>query len=1083
MERKRSLEETVRKWYRKIIHFFVGVSLGLGMILFSMAMPTFAQENSNGNSNGNLQESSQENSYQTVRVGYYQKRDFQEGDGETSLRRGYSYEYLQKISAYTGWKYEYVPGSWEELYEKLVDGQIDVLAGVAYSKERENQIDYPDYEMLKETFYIYKDVADSSMKSGDIASYAGKRIGVVADQKVMEIVNAWIEEHQAGIEVVTYKDLASCASDFNEHRIDGFVSADNIVSNYTGITPVELLGREPYYLAVSKKNPELLEELNIALSIISSQDSLYLDSLRKKYTADTSISVFLSQQEQEWMKRHPQITVGYLNNYMPYSDTKKDGSVTGLVADLIPDLFNALPGDYHPEIVYHRFDTHEEMIEGLKNGSVDFVFPVGGEIQYAEKLGYQQSTVVVSSSTDLVYKGDYSEQTTRRMAVNRDNQLQYFYTVASYPQAEIIYCDTIEDCMKMVKTGMADSTIINALRSVKLVGTDESLNILPLEKPDDRCFGVNFGNGDLLRILNHGIAILGDGYGINHAYQYIGELVAYTADDFFRAHTEVVYIAVSVMLILIILLGVERYKNLHRRAEKEREQNQVLEDALRRAQQASYAKQVFLNNMSHDIRTPLNAILGIIEINQKTKDEALIEANRKKAIASIYQLLSLVNNVIEMSKLEGEASTTEQEHVNLKKVTDGLEKTIAKQASNAGLELVRESTELADCEIYGNSVHIHEVLQHILENAVKYNRPHGRIVWKESLRSETAGSPESESDGSAGFKWAKSKTGIKNAGDITEKTGQTEEKVVYECTVSDTGIGMEPEFLKRIFEPFSQERMDARTVYRGAGLGMPIAKTLIDQMNGTIEVKSVREVGTTVHIVIPFTKVPEEKQERQEERLNERQEERQREKQEERQRERQRERQKEQGQEEAHEAREAYEGQEKQKNVPECSGVEENKAGFEENEVDFDEKSDQAQQNTQALQDLSGMKILLVEDNELNIEIARFLLEDAGASVFVATDGAQAVLSYLNEIAGTFDAILMDIMMPVMDGYEATRQIRSSGKKDATTIPILATTACVSDEARTECTRAGMNEFLEKPLDMNKVIATIVRVTDQNRIA
>lgn len=976
MEKRQSLGERVAGWHWKLVCFFISLSASIGIGAFGGGMTAFAQDHP----------------YRTVKVGYYQARNFQEGDGKTSLRSGYSYEYLQKVAAYTGWKYEYVPGDWEELYKKLVDGKIDVFAGVSYSDERAEQICYPDYEMLKETFYIYKDVSDSSMRSGDIASYSGKRIGVVNDEKILASVENWMEETQAKVELVQYKDLAECASDFNRHKLDGFVSADNIVSGYTGITPVELLGREPYYLGVSKKDPELLEELNQALSIISGQDSLYLDALRKKYTADTSISVFLSQQEQEWMKNHPKITVGYLNNYMPYSDTKKDGSVTGLVADLVPDLFAALPGDYHPEIIYEKFDSHDQMIEALKDRSVDFVFPVGGEMQYAEQLGYQQSSVVLSSSTDLVYKGAYSRQTTKKMAVNRDNQLQYFYTLANYPKAEVIYGDTIEDCMKMVRSGKADSTIINALRSVKLVGTDGTLNILPLEKTDDRCFGVDFGNSDLLRLLNHGITILGEGYGINHAYQYIGDLVSYTADDFFRAHAGVLYGTVSVLLILLTILSVRRYKNLHKRALREREQNQVLEDALYRAQQASYAKQIFLNNMSHDIRTPLNAILGIIEINRKSKDEQLIEENRKKATAAIYQLLSLVNNVIEMSKLEGEASAGEQERVDLKQVTRDLEQSIERQASEAGITFIRESGELPECEVYGNTAHIREVLQHVLENAVKYNKPDGQIVWREELRPDPA---------------------------EPEKMVNHETRVIYDCTVSDTGIGMEPGFLGRIFEPFSQERIDARTVYRGAGLGMPIAKTLIDQMNGTIEVESERNVGTTVHISIPFTKALKEK-------------------------------------------------------APETV----------ESPVTLTQSGSSEDKNKEEeLQNLSGMRILLVEDNELNIEIARFLLEDAGAQVFVAMDGSQAVTFYLNEGVGTFDAVLMDIMMPVMDGYEATRKIRSSGREDAATIPIFATTACVSEEARMECVNAGMNEFLEKPLDMSKVIAAIVRFTEKNQVA
>lgn len=1075
MEEKHSLRKNMFGLYRKIFYFFISLSISMGMSLFLVRMSAQAEESP----------------YRTVRVGYYQVKNFQEGDGKDSLRSGYSYEYLQKIAAYTGWKYEYVPGNWSELYQKLMDGEIDLLAGVAYSEERTSQISYPDYEMLKETFYIYKDIENTSMKSGEPATYSGKRIGIVNDPKMISSVKKWREENQADIELVYYADLEECAEDFNRHKIDGFVSADNIVSSYSGITPVELIGREPYYLGVAKTSQDLLKELNTALSIINSQDSVYLDTLRNKYSADTSVSVFLSRQEQEWMQNHPTITVGYLNNYMPYSDTGRDGKVTGLVADLIPDLFDSLPGNYHPDINYQKFDSHDQMIQALRKGSVDFVFPVGGEIPYAEMMGYQQSSVVVSASIDLVYAGEYGEHTMDRMAVKRDNQLQGFYTKANYPEAEIVYCDTIEDCIKFVKQGKADSTIINALRSTKLVGADKKLNILPLEKTDDRCFGVDFGNTALLRILNHGISILGERYGINHAYQYVGDLMVYTADDFFKSHIQFVYGTVSAFFLLLIIMGVKRYRNLHIRAEKEKKQNQILEDALRRAQQASYAKQVFLNNMSHDIRTPLNAILGIIEMNRKCGDEAVIEENRKRATASVYQLLSLVNNVIEMSKLEGEKISGEQEIVNLRKVMEDLEGVMTKQASEAGLELIRRNEKLpADGWpiVYGNSAHVREVLQHILENAIKYNRPAGQIVWSETLR------PEFSSD--LNLDTEQEKQNLK-----TDRA----DRVIYECTISDTGIGMEQQFLERIFEPFSQERIDARTVYRGAGLGMPIAKTLIEQMGGTIEVTSKRNIGTTVRISIPFTKISDSQyrqymqkeeagadldagscwqtgaqitnpQTTDESKSTE------------------------SGQKdrETDAWADTQTNQHQQVNQsaddktdetgsflsgrPGMKDISDTSASSDVSGADPDRNPDAGPEADQAVGSLSGMKILLVEDNELNIEIARFLLEDAGADVFVAVDGSQAVTFYLNR-EEMFDVILMDLMMPVMDGYEATRKIRGSGRQDAETIPIFATTACVSEEAKAECMQAGMNEFLEKPLDMNKVIAMIARFTKRNQIA
>lgn len=297
----------------------------------------------------------------TVKVGYYFSHNFQEGMDDTTPKSGYSYEYLQKIASYTGWKYEYVYGEWNDLFEQLKNGDIDMMAGVAYSENRKDIIRYPDSEMLNETFYIYKDENDSSMQCGNISSYRGKKIGTLKDdQRMTSSLEKWKTQYHAEIEIVYYSDISECAEAFNENKIDGFVSADNIVSSYSGITPVEKIGKQPFYLCVAKKRSDLLSELNMAVSIINEQDTLELDELKNKYYTETTVSVFLSEQEHQWMQKHKTVTVGYLKHYLPYCDMEKDGSVTGLVSDLVPDLFHALPGNYSPEIVYRCFEDQQE---------------------------------------------------------------------------------------------------------------------------------------------------------------------------------------------------------------------------------------------------------------------------------------------------------------------------------------------------------------------------------------------------------------------------------------------------------------------------------------------------------------------------------------------------------------------------------------------------------------------------------------------------------------------------------------------------------------------------------------------------
>ena len=914
----------------------------------------------------------------TVTVGYYLKKDFQEGMGDDKPKSGYSYEYLQKIASYTGWHYKYVYGDWQQLYNKLVSGQIDMLAGVAYTKERSQLIDFPDYDMCQETFYIYKNASDTSMQCGNISSYSGKKIGVVKNSMMSSYLNTWFSKTHAKADVIYYDAFADCSSDFYNKKIDAFVSADNIVSSYTGVFPVEKLGKEPYYLAVSKGHKNLLNELNMSLSVIDGQDGLFLNELKNKYSSDTSVNVYLSDKELQWIENHNSITIGYLKNYLPYCDEDKDGEVTGLVSEIIPAIFSSLPGSYNPKIIYKSYDSHEDLFAGLRKGDVDVIFPIGGEAYYTEQEGFLQSSTIYTATMDLVYTGKYSSSITDKIAVNKNNLLQYYYTIHNYPSAEIINCKTIEECIQAVKSGNASSTIINGLRAPGLLNSETKLSIVPLKRPETRCFGVTSNNTGLLQLLNQGISLIGEEYSTNAAYKYMDSLVSYTAKDFIKDNIAIFIGILIVFFIVIAALIIKRNIRLRKTAEKELLQNQALEKALEEARIANQTKTAFLNNMSHDIRTPLNGIIGIIDINSKSTDTELIEENRKKARCAAQQLLSLLNEVLDMSRLEHGETILTNELFNLSELTAALQDTMRIHAAESGIILICDSyTVPENCErVYGSPTYIQKIFFNIIENAIKYNRPGGQIRWK------------------------------------TELTEQTESTLTYKYTISDTGVGMNEEYLSHVFEPFSQETGGARTKYQGVGLGLSITKSLVEQMKGTIDVASEVGLGTTVTITLPFTIAN------------------------------------------------------TQRNVS---------ADVNGNSVNLNDASSASSisEEDDITASLSGKHILLVEDNELNLEIAQFMLEDAGIIVTTAKDGAKALKAFLERPVGTFDMILMDIMMPVMNGYEATRAIRTSGRKDALTIPIIAVTANAYEEDRQASFAAGMNEHLTKPLNCEKLISTI----------
>jgi len=901
-------------------------------------------------------------SAETVKVGYYFSNNFQEGMDDRAPKSGYSYEYLQKLASYTGWKYEYVYGEWDELFEKLKDGEIDLMAGVAYSEDRVDQIGYPDSEMLNETFYIYKDTDDSSMQCGDIASYSGKKIGTLkGDQRMTAALEQWKARHRADIEIEYYSDLTECARVFNEQQIDGFVSADNVVSSYSGITPVEKIGKQLFYLCTAKEREDLLSELNMAMSIMNEQDAVEVDELRNKYYTETTVSVFLSQQEQQWMKEHAQITVGYLADYLPYCDKAEDGSATGLVSDIVPDLFDALSGDYDPEIIYRCFDDQQEMLDCLKNGEVDFVMPVSDGKWYAEQEEFVQSSAVVAFPIALVYREPYDNEVTSRIAVNQNNLRQYWYTLANYPDAEIVMYDGIEACIDAVNSGEADSTLLSALRVSQLLNGEKKLNIITLSDSEKLCFGVAAGNKALLQILNHGLSILGESYGLNHTYRYLDTVVTYTLTDVIQDHVWLFIGLLTVLLILIVTYFIHREQEQKKAAQHELKQKELLEKALCAAKQASVAKKVFLQNMSHDIRTPMNAVLGFTNLAiQAGGDTEKTQDYLSKIKISGNHLLGIVNEVLEISRIESGQTKLDESVWSIADIVKETDIIIRDQALAKKQEFSIDIWQVQDMYIYCDKLRVKEILVNLLGNAVKYTQTGGSI----SLR-------------------------------IIQKPCEKENFGNYEIHVKDNGCGMSEEFLQKIFEPFERQANSTISGIQGTGLGMTIIKGFVDAMGGTIDIKSEENKGTEIIVRL-------------------------------------------------------------------CQRI-----------AEAPEKSEEQKTISCSPELFAGKRVLLVEDNSMNREIATAILEEAGFKVDTAENGAIAVEKVTYYPEGFYDVILMDIQMPVMDGYTATRKIRSLENKAIAKIPIIAVSANAFDEDRQTSLEAGMNGHLAKPIVVDELLEVL----------
>ena len=413
-----------------------------------------------------------------------------------------------------------------------------------------------------------------------------------------------------------------------------------------------------------------------------------------------------------------------------------------------------------------------------------------------------------------------------------------------------------------------------------------------------------------------------------------------------------------------LMMQQSRRDYLQQEMEKEQKYKLELQELARKADAANVAKTEFLQRMSHDIRTPINGICGMVEVAEHYADNLDKQAEcRKKIRDASHLLLELINEVLDMGKLESGEVVLEQQPFDLQDIMDEVLVVIEKLASEQGLTLIREDFKVNHWKLIGSARHVKRLLMNIMSNAVKYNKENGTI----SIRCQELPSKE---EGTA----------------------------LLEFICEDTGIGMSEAYQKKIFEPFTQENTGAQSKYGGSGLGMPITKDLVEKMNGTIDFESEEGKGTTFIIRIPFV-------------------------------------------------------------------------------------IDQSQEEKAKLNDsadkpsIQGYHILLVEDNELNMEIAEFVLEQEGAVVTKAWNGKEAVELFSESATGKYDAILMDIMMPVMAGYQAARTIRAMDRPDAKTIPIIAMTANAFTEDRIKSREAGMNAHISKPLDLNLVVETLHKMS------
>ncbi len=756
-----------------------------------------------------------------VKVGYFENEIFQEGAGDGQVRRGYAYEYYQKLSEYTGWEYEYVYGSFAELYNKLLSGDIDFLAGLAYTPERDGLVGYPKFSMGTETYNLVKHSDDDSITVIP-ASLGGKKIGV-QESAIVYTLRDFLKEHNVLAQVVTYKSAYEMVAAFDNNEVDVYVAESNGSYERENAELLYAFGSTEYYLCVNIKRRDLLIELNNAQEQLMIEEPNYLNALNIKYYPSSIASRTFTEAEKSWLREHDTLTVGYLKDYLPYSDMDENGNVTGLVKDLVPKMLQDL-GISSVSVSYVGFDQYDDMIAAIGNEEIDTAFPVGGGYYYSEENNIYQSNAVLSSTTAIVYAGEYTESKLSSFALNKNNSMQYYFVKTNFPNAQVTFYDSIDDSLKAVLDGKAGCTTLNGMRVNNLLKNREyrDLSVKQQSMADDRCFGVHLGQKGLLKLINRGLNVVGNDQIQDMALRYSGDLYKYGLKDSILDNMWFAVLIVFVIsLIIVASLIKEVISNKRRAAEREadakelQKKNIQLGIAVKEAEEANKAKDDFLSSMSHDIRTPMNSILSMNEmILRESKDENILEYSGH-ILSSGKTLLGLINDILDFTKIEAGKMEIVPVEYEISSVLNDLVNIAKSMTEEKGLSLELNIDNSLPNYLRGDEIRIKQAVTNLITNAVKYTNV-GTVT--------------------IGLEFAKIPGNTKSA--------------LFNFSVKDTGIGIKDEEINKIFEAF--ERLDKNKNHgvEGTGLGITITQRLLNLMGSTLEVESTYGVGSTFSFTI-----------------------------------------------------------------------------------------------------------------------------------------------------------------------------------------------------------------------------------------
>ena len=885
---------------------------------------------------------------------------------EKGIRKGYGYELLQTLSGYTGWQFEYVTCDWSNCFEKLKNGEIDIMGGISYTEDRAEEMLFSDEPMGEEKYYLYADLSRADISASDYKTLNGKKIGVLMGTEPEVMLTEWEEKYDLKTEHVNISNNEDVKQKLANHEIDCFVSLEESFWAERGISTITRVGESGIYYAINKNRPDLKEELDNAMRALDEAVPFYTADLYKRYFS-MDYTPILTGEEKAWLKEHGAIKMGFLTSDSGVSTyDPATGEFTGVITDYIQFAADCL-GNQELEFQLVGYDSKEAELDALKSGEIDMIFHFDQSPNLAEEYHFACTNTTWTSNLMVVTNQQFfTENKANRVAVPQNKLSLKKYLAFYYPQWEIVDCDTQEDAVKLVKDGQADC-FVTGISSENKYSKKYSFYSVPLLNPVKSCFAVNSGNRSLLSILNKTIKAMPVNMLAGALAMYKSSARKVTLSDFIKDNffmallVSSIAVAAILLTILKLLRKARKAEAAARKAASDtQELNAKLQVAVEKAESANHAKSTFLFNMSHDIRTPMNAIIGYADLASRHLDDPAKLKNYMENIQVCGQnLLMLLNNVLDLARIENDKTEMEYSVSDIEKDFRNCVAMFRNQADSKGQTLT-VTTQLQYPYIYADIPHLTEICTNLVSNAVKYTGAGGTIRCN-----------------------------------VTQKPGEKEGWCDTVVTVADDGIGMSQEFQKHIFEPFERERTSTVSKVEGSGIGMGIVKKLVGLMGGTVEVESKIGVGSTFTVTIP------------------------------------------------------------------CRIVSEN-------EIQAKRAADPADRES-----LRGTRILLTEDNDLNAEIATELLQEEGCTVDRAKDGVECVDMLEKAANGTYQIILMDVQMPVMNGYDAAKKIRRMDDPQKANIPIVAMTANAFSEDKQVALDAGMNDHIAKPIDMSVLVPTL----------